>query len=73
MADYGVQHVIGYSCAPANPDTWWCPEVGYSLTEGHSLFTTETDALLKAITATDQKAAQYKLIARQLRTRLRER
>jgi len=44
-----VVQVLGYSCAPTNPTMWWCPKVGFSGSEGHSLFKTESQALTKAI------------------------
>lgn len=49
VTDTGVRRVTGHSCKPQNPTTWWCPEAGYSLTEGHHLFETEKQALDKAI------------------------
>ena len=27
VADGDVREVTGYSCAPSNPDMWWCPEL----------------------------------------------
>lgn len=47
VTEFGVRKVVGYSCAPHNPDSWWCPEVGYSLNEKHHLFETEREALVK--------------------------
>ena len=55
VTDTGVRQVTGYSCKPHNPTTWWCPEAGYSLTEGHHLFDTEKKALKKAITETNDE------------------
>lgn len=55
FTEYGVKFVTGYSCKPANPDMWWCPEVGYSMTENGSLFGTEEAALEKAIRDTLSK------------------
>ena len=49
VSDGDVLRVTGYSCAPANPDMWWCPAVGYSMAEGHHLFDSEQGALDKAI------------------------
>ena len=49
VTDTGVRQVTGWSCAPDNPKTWWCPEAGYSLTEKFNLFETEKQALNKAI------------------------
>jgi hypothetical protein len=44
-----VRYVKGYSCAPNNPDCWWCPEVGFSATVGHALFETKIQALKKVL------------------------
>lgn len=44
--------VIGYSCAPDNPTSWWCPAVGYTLHEGTSLFATEVEAIDSLIAGT---------------------
>lgn len=49
VADCDVREVTGYSCAPSNPTTWWCPEVGFSGSEGHHLFKTQDEAFAKAI------------------------
>jgi hypothetical protein len=35
---------------------WWCPEIGYSMTEGHHLFATEGEAVAKAIAELEQQA-----------------
>lgn len=40
-----VRRVTGYSCAPNNPESWWCPEVGYTLQESHHLFESEAQAI----------------------------
>jgi len=55
VTEDGVQEVVGYSCKPNNPDIWWCPSVGYSMTEGHHLFANPNDALKKAIKETEQE------------------
>lgn len=52
-----VKEVTGYSCKPHSPDMWWCPEVGYSLTEKYHLFPTEREALDKEIEATEKALA----------------
>lgn len=55
--EYRAKKVTGLSCAPSNPDVWWCPEVGYSLTEKHSLFETEEEAVKKCIADLEAQAA----------------
>ena len=47
VTEYGVKFVTGLETQHTN--MWWCPEVRYTLTEGYSLFSTEKEALLKAI------------------------
>lgn len=54
---HSVIKVTGYSCAPSNPDKWWCPEVGYTLDEKHHLFSNERDALDSAIEETQSSIA----------------
>lgn len=39
-----VTEATGWSCAPNNPGTWWVPELGYSMSEGYSLFATKAEA-----------------------------
>ncbi len=39
----------GWSCAPSNPDCWWFPDIGYTVSENHHLFSTEKQATLKAL------------------------
>jgi len=51
----GVQRVTGHSCAPNTPGSWWCPEIGYSCSEGHHLFATESEAVDKAIFELEQQ------------------
>lgn len=46
--DNGVRKAVGYSCAPNNPDSWWFPEIGFTLNEKHHVFETETEAVRKA-------------------------
>lgn len=50
-----MKEVTGYSCKPNNPETWWCPGVGYSLNEDYHLFDTEREALDKEIEATNKR------------------
>lgn len=52
-ADGAVLEVTGYECP--NPGVWWCPAVGYSLTEGFHLFSTEYAALDAEIKETEAK------------------
>lgn len=33
-----AKEVTGYSCAPENPEAWWCPAIGVSAWEGQHLF-----------------------------------
>lgn len=54
VADGDVREVTGYSCAPSNPDMWWCPEVGFSGAEGHHLFETRDKAFAKAIAESER-------------------
>lgn len=49
VGDSWIQKTTGYSCAPNNPNAWWCPEVGFSCIEGISLFATEDEAKKKLI------------------------
>lgn len=49
VADDDVRRVTGYSCAPNNPDMWWCPSVGCSMSTKHHLFETEREAIDKLI------------------------
>ena len=55
VADDDVRIVTGYSCAPTNPDMWWCPAVGYSMSEKHHLFETERVAIDKLIAELTRK------------------
>ena len=41
--DGRVQKVRGFVC-DGTPGYWWCPEVGYSAAEGHSLFRDRVEA-----------------------------
>lgn len=42
-----VKQVTGYSCAPANPEYWWCPAIGYSIPES-KLYTDRAAAVQAA-------------------------
>lgn len=55
VANDDVRRVTGYSCAPNNPDMWWCPSVGYSMAEKHHLFETECEAIDKLIAELTRK------------------
>lgn len=63
-----VVKVTGFSCAPSNPDYWWVPELGSSMSETHHLFTSEAAALDKYIsdlqrlaTETSERIAAFRL------------
>jgi len=49
VSEDDVQLVTGYSCAPTNPEMWWCPKVGSSMSEKYHLFETEGEAINKLI------------------------
>lgn len=55
VADDDVVLVTGYSCAPANPDMWWCPRIGLSMCDKHHLFNTEHEAIDKLIAELTRK------------------
>jgi hypothetical protein len=57
VTEYGVQKVTGFSCGRNNPKLWWCPAVGYTLTENYSLFETEKEAIRKCIADLEAQAA----------------
>jgi hypothetical protein len=65
-----VLEVTGYSCAPNNPDCWWCPKAGYTLTVGHHLFETEKAALKKAILEVEDELKEAQADMRKLTKRL---
>ncbi len=70
VVEGGVQRVTGYSCAPNNPDMWWCPKVGYSMSENHHLFERESDALRKAVEEAEREAVKWTEIVKKLKARL---
>lgn len=59
-----VKLVTGYSCSPTSPGMWWCPEVGFSASEGFGLFITKDEATVRAIHECehDLKVLQNRLI-----------
>jgi len=62
--------VTGYSCEPSNPEMWWCPQIGYSCSEGHSIFETEEEALRKALAEAEREAAKWAEIVNRLNARM---
>lgn len=69
IADDSVTNVLGYSCAPHNPDFWWCPALRFSLSERHHLFETEKEALTKLIAELEQRIDGITGKLAQLKTR----
>jgi hypothetical protein len=43
---FSVEKTIGYSTQ--HKELWWCPNIGYTLTEGCSLFNSPAGAYVKA-------------------------
>lgn len=68
-ADDSVRLVTGYSCGPLNPDYWWCPEVGASVSEKHHLFATEAEALDNLILKMQRRREETEEIITALRLR----
>lgn len=68
--DGGVKQVTGIACTPERLRLWWCPDVGYTLTEGCHLFATETEALDRVIAELDQKMKEDGVRFRKLAERL---
>ncbi len=69
VVDDSVRRVTGYSCAPNNPDMWWCPDVRYSMTEGHHLFATEAAALDRLLDELRKRRIEMEEIIVALRVR----
>jgi hypothetical protein len=46
---WNIKLVTGFECPP-DPDHWWVPELGYTLTVGHHLFNTSRAARRMAMT-----------------------
>lgn len=68
--DGRVVHVEGHSCAPDSPNMWWCPAIGYSMSEGHHLFAREQDAVRKALAEAEREAAKWDIAVKRLKSRL---
>lgn len=71
VVDGDVRRVTGYTCAPNHPQTWWCPSAGYSMNEGHHLFETEREALVKCIGELERKVLVTKDSIEALKLRLK--
>lgn len=56
------KQVTGYICP--NLGMWWCPEIGYSCSEGIHLFTTEAKAI-------DDKISQLERLVKETDERLK--
>lgn len=69
VADDGVYFVIGYSCAPQHPQLWWCPKVGYSLSEEKHLFKTEWEAIDKLVEELTEEIRLYQEKVEALKSR----
>lgn len=69
--DGDVREVTGCSCGSVNPAMWWCPDVGFTGTEGHHLFKTRDEAFVKAIAECERDllALQKQLKGLKLRRR----
>jgi len=50
---FSVVKTIGYSTS--FDDSWWCPNIGYTLTEGCSLFNSPAKAYKKAMEVLEDK------------------
>ena len=69
VVDGRVVHAEGHSCAPQNPDMWWCPAVGYSLSEKHHLFEREEDAVRKALVEAEREVVTWTETVKRLKRR----
>lgn len=65
-----VVETVGYACDPPNEEFWWCPLVGVTSLEGHSLFNTEREALNRIIPEQEKALAHFKLKLDRLKERL---
>lgn len=70
VVDGGVMPVTGFSCGPSNPDMWWCPKVGLSMSEKHHLFENEPDAIRKAVAEAVREVVKWTEIVKKLNARL---
>lgn len=50
---YTVKQVVGFETP--EPNVWWCPSTGYSLTEGYQLYRTKYGAIQRAIEMIGEK------------------
>jgi hypothetical protein len=63
-----VRKVTGWACPP-NKYIWWCPELGWSGTEGIHLFKKEKDALSVAIEDAEKALNRIKITLTDLKRR----
>lgn len=63
---WNVVEVTGYECPP-HDDVWWVPELGYSLSEKHHLFTSAADARRSAIKKLESNIADSQRALNRLR------
>ncbi len=67
--DDRVLQVKGYSCRPNNPDYWWVPQIGQSLSANYHLFEKEGDAIAKAVSELEDRIKLAELRIKQLKAR----
>jgi hypothetical protein len=65
-----VRLAKGYSCKPNSPNAWWFPMLGLSLSEGHHIFETKEEAVIKAIEVLELEIASSKITLRRLESML---
>jgi len=68
--DLSVVRVTGWCCGQNNPNYWWVPELGYSMSDKHHLFVTETIALKKAVKQLSEKVEKDNARLKALKKRL---
>lgn len=61
-----VVFVTGYECPP-NDDTWWVPELGYSLSDKYHLFATAREARTHAMDKLESNIADLQRALDRLR------
>lgn len=61
-----VVFVTGYECPPSD-DTWWVPELGYSLSTNHHLFATAQEARAHAEDKLESNIADLQRALQRLR------